>query len=94
MTQTKVYEHPRSGSGAGFDPSKRFVRERTTRPDGFVEFDFAIGDPDLAVELMLPKAAFEEFCRINHVIRITDAQAQDIDRERQKWQHGEPGADA
>ena len=94
MTQAKTHAHPRAAGAASFDPSKRFVRERDTRPDGFVEFDFAIGDPDLAVELMLPKAAFEEFCRVNHVIRITDAQAQEIDRERQRWQHGEPGADA
>lgn len=53
-----------------FDPSLRFVRLRRVRPDGFVEFDFAIGEPDLLVELVLPVAAFQEFCRANHVIQI------------------------
>lgn len=93
MANAKLYEHPAAGAVKGFDPSKRFVRERTTRPDGFVEFDFAIGDPELSVELMLPRAAFDEFCRVNHVIHITYAQAVALDRERDKWQHGAPAAD-
>jgi phenol hydroxylase P0 protein len=54
-----------------FDPSLRFVRLRHVRTDGFVEFEFAIGEPELFVELVLPVAAFHEFCRANHVIQIT-----------------------
>jgi phenol hydroxylase P0 protein len=53
-----------------FDPTLRFVRLQRVRTDGFVEFDFAIGEPDLSVELVLPVAAFHEFCRANHVIQI------------------------
>lgn len=39
------------------DPSRptelvKWVRVTCRRPDGFVEFDFAIGDPDLAVNLL------------------------------------------
>ncbi len=86
----KLYDLQHPDPAQAFDPSKRFVRERRERPDGFVEFDFAIGDPGLAVELMLPRAAFDEFCRVNQVIRIGDAQAVELDRDRAKWQHGEP----
>lgn len=57
-------------SQAAFDPSLRFVRLRKVRDDGFVEFDFAIGEPDLSVELILPAEAFREFCRANRVIPI------------------------
>ena len=55
---------------APFDPGVCFVRLRKVRGDGFVEFDFAIGEPDLSVELVMPVAAFHEFCRANHVTHI------------------------
>jgi len=55
---------------APFDPRVCFVRLRKVRGDGFVEFDFAIGEPDLSVELILPVAAFHEFCRTNRVTHI------------------------
>jgi phenol/toluene 2-monooxygenase (NADH) P0/A0 len=32
-----------------FDLTKRYVRLTQVRADGFVEFEFAIGDPELAV---------------------------------------------
>jgi phenol hydroxylase P0 protein len=47
---------------------RRYVRVCRQRSDGFIEFEFAIGDPELAVELMLPEAAFHEFCLTNEVI--------------------------
>lgn len=56
---------------ADFDPSVCFVRLRKVRSDGYVEFDFAIGEPDLSVELILPAAAYHEFCRTNRVTHIT-----------------------
>ena len=55
---------------APFDPGVCFVRLRKVRGDGFVEFDFAIGEPELSVELILPAAAFHEFCRTNRVTHI------------------------
>lgn len=45
-----------------FDPSRRFVRIVDERADGMVEFEFAVGEPELFVEMILPRAAFEEFC--------------------------------
>ena len=56
---------------AAFDPRVCFVRLRKVRGDGFVEFDFAIGEPELSVELIMPVAAFHEFCHTNQVIQIT-----------------------
>ena len=40
---------------------------RMWQPTAAFEFDFAIGFPDLSVELVMPKAAFDEFCRRNDV---------------------------
>lgn len=52
------------------DTSRRFVRVLETRPNGLVSFEFSIGWPELAVELMLPPAAFAEFCAVNRVVRL------------------------
>ncbi|MFP8779953.1 phenol hydroxylase subunit [Hydrogenophaga sp. RWCD_12] len=52
------------------DTSKRFVRVTERRADGLVSFEFSIGWPELAVELMLPAAAFEAFCTDNKVQRL------------------------
>lgn len=52
------------------DTSLRFVRVLARRPDGLVTFEFAIGWPDLAVELMLPATAFDAFCAVHKVRRL------------------------
>jgi phenol hydroxylase P0 protein len=49
------------------DTSRRFVRVIERRDDGLVAFEFAIGWPELSVELLLPAAAFAEFCERNQV---------------------------
>ncbi len=49
------------------DTSLRFVRVLERRADGLVSFEFSIGWPELAVELMLPATAFEAFCENNKV---------------------------
>ena len=52
------------------DTTRRFVRVTEERADGLVAFDFAIGWPELSVELLLPAAAFAEFCIANRVERL------------------------
>lgn len=54
-------------AGERFDVTRRFVRVLGHVGQGLVEFEFAIGDHDTAVELVMPQAAFEEFCRRNAV---------------------------
>lgn len=71
-----------------------FVRIRERRADGFVEFDFAMGDPGLTVELILPEAAFHEFCATHHVRHLTQEEAHQVDVDQTKWRYGQPGVDA
>ena len=52
------------------DTSLRYVRVLQRRADGLVSFEFSIGWPELAVELMLPTAAFDAFCDNNKVTRL------------------------
>ena len=54
----------RAGS---LDDLKRFVRVTGERGNGFVEFDFAIGEPNVCVEMILGREAFDEFCAANRV---------------------------
>lgn len=50
---------------------RKYVRVTARRAGGLVAFDFAIGAPEIFVELMMPEAAFVEFCRTNNVTDIT-----------------------
>lgn len=52
---------------ADLDTQKRFVRVTGNRGSRFVEFDFAIGEPGLFVEMILTHEAFVEFCATNKV---------------------------
>ncbi|MBP6276355.1 MAG: phenol hydroxylase [Limnohabitans sp.] len=44
------------------DVSRKFVRIKQVHVEGLVCFEFAIGWPELFVDLMLPRAAFDDFC--------------------------------
>ena len=46
-----------------FHPIKALSEYDGSAGDGFVEFDFAIGDPARYVELILPEPAFQEFAK-------------------------------
>lgn len=52
---------------ADLDTRQRWVRVTGERGEGFIEFDFAVGEPDLCVEMILPPEAFAEFCAANRV---------------------------
>ncbi len=54
------------------DVTRRFVRVLKRRSNGFVEFEFSIGWPELSVELMLPEADFKEFCTVQKARLIED----------------------
>lgn len=45
-----------------WDVQRRFIRIVQTHDNGMVEFEFAVGEPGLFVEMVMPRAEFEEFC--------------------------------
>lgn len=59
-------------SQAPVDVTRKFVRVTQVRGDGLVAFEFSIGWPELAAELVLPRAAFHEFCAKHQVQRLDD----------------------
>ncbi len=72
-----------------FNAMMRYVRVRQIIDDRFVEFDFAIGDPSLYVELVLPRGAFDAFCRHNRVVIMSEKQAREVDADMEKWRYGD-----
>lgn len=64
-----------------FDITRKFVRAMHTLPNGMIEFEFAVGDPDLTAELVMPKAAFDEFCKANQVEVLTVDKPQPSDTD-------------
>ena len=59
-------------SNCNADDLKKFVRVLRVREGAYIEFQFAISDPELYVELILPRDAFDEFCRTNDVVRLAE----------------------
>jgi len=74
-----------------FDVHRRYVRFRELNQQNYVLFDFAIGDPELWIELTLPQHAYHVFCRENAVTYLTRAQEVAVDYEKSKWRYGQPG---
>lgn len=73
------------------DPRARYVRYHRLTEQGFVEFAFGVGSPELMAELVLPLAAYREFCRANQVVYLTREQEQAQDLDSAKWRYGAPG---
>ncbi|SMG57790.1 phenol hydroxylase subunit [Paraburkholderia susongensis] len=88
-----MHPHPPQAEPAlpVFDVTRRYVRLRERRDDGFVEFDFSIGDPGLAVELVMSERDYESFCATHHVLHLSDDEGEALDLEQLKWRYGQPG---
>ncbi len=68
-----------------FDPSKKFVRVAALRPDGFVEFDFAVGEPEIFVEMILPASSFDDFCAANAVTFLDESAQLTVGASDMEW---------
>lgn len=67
VKQMTAVNYPADITPAQLDTELRFVRITGERPGGFIEFDFAVGEPELFVEMILSRPAFKEFCEMNQV---------------------------
>lgn len=62
----------RASTPAGLE---HFVRVTRTDRRGYIEFEYAIGDPALHLDMILPPEAFTEFCSRHQVVRLPALQA-------------------
>ncbi len=81
------------GPSGPFNPTRRFIRVRRVRDNGFVEFDFAVGDAELSVELILPRTAFEAFERMPGMERMSEDAADRAFRRQQSYLYGQSESD-
>ncbi len=70
---------------------KKFVRVTGTRLDRYVEFEFSVNDADLTVELILPFAAFDEFCMLQEAVVLPPEPAAAGELESLAWRSRQPG---
>ncbi|HQQ68803.1 MAG TPA: phenol hydroxylase subunit [Alicycliphilus sp.] len=68
-----------------FDLSRRYVRVTNVRPEGLIEFEFAIGEPDLVVEMILTREALQEFCAANAAITLPPKEDSNIEPSDWDW---------
>lgn len=68
-----------------------YVRITSRERQGFVEFNFSIGDPTLFLEMILTVRAFEEFCETNQAQLLTREQEQMVDRHESVWHNSVAG---
>ena len=59
---------PTPASPAPLDVTQRFIRIVQEHDNGMVEFEFAVGEPGLFVEMVMPRPQFEEFCAMQAVV--------------------------
>jgi phenol hydroxylase P0 protein len=89
MDSMQQHTHSLTEEKENFEQLTKYVRVRSAENSRFVEFDFAISDPSLFVELVLPKKAFEQFCQANNVVYMSQEQQDANDAEMEKWRYGE-----
>ncbi len=77
--------------GQSQTPLNKFVRVTGVRSGRYVEFEFSVNDADLTVELILPFAAFEEFCSLQEVVRLPPADEVASELEKLAWRARQPG---
>ena len=74
-------------------PGQRYVRVTNVVNEKYVEFEFAIEDPTINVELVLPFEHFKKFCEKNEAKHLTPEQEAAVDYDKLKWRFGVPGFD-
>ena len=77
--------------GQSQTPLNKFVRVTGVRSGRYVEFEFSVNDADLTVELILPFAAFEEFCALQEAVRLQPAEEIAGEYEKLAWRARQPG---
>jgi len=74
-------------------PGQRYVRVTNVVNEKYVEFEFAIEDPIINIELVLPFEHFKTFCEMNQVKHMTPEQEAAVDYDKLKWRFGVLGFD-
>ena len=83
----EISDFPQRPRGVSSLP--RFVRVTNPDREGFVEFNFSIGGPEIYLEMILAKPDFEAFRKEQGAVLLTPEQEEAVDRVDARWQFGE-----
>ncbi|HKM14799.1 MAG TPA: phenol hydroxylase subunit [Marinospirillum sp.] len=89
MSHLLVAEERATTPNYGLPNLTKYIRVRSKPDARFVEFDFAIGEPSLFVELIMPPTVFKVFCTNNAVVHMNDEEMASVDAELEKWRYGD-----
>jgi len=87
MTTVEYNQNTSSIEGLNQTILTKFVKVLPESKQNMVVFEFAIGWPDLAVELALPPRQFNQFCTEHKVTRLPDGPSMvqiELDRLKQQ----------
>ena len=73
------------------NPDQAYIRVLGVRQKRFVEFEYSLGEGDLAVELIMPFAAFDEFAKARKAVLLATDDGVAADLDRLAWRAGQPG---
>jgi len=83
---------PRAGVCVETAVGTNFARILGVRLGRFVEFEYSLDDGLLSIELILPLAAFQEFCRARNATVLPPAEQEQASQlERLTWREKQPG---
>lgn len=68
-----------------FNPHNKFVRIIDTHANGLIEFEFAVGEPGLFVEMLMGQAQFEDFCALHGVTPTQGPLQDETDPGAHEW---------
>lgn len=66
------------------DMARRFVRVVGRKRPNFVEFEYAVAEPEIFIEMILEENAFQAFCEENAVIFMNEA-GECLDESDAQW---------
>jgi phenol/toluene 2-monooxygenase (NADH) P0/A0 len=72
-------------------PIRHYVHVTNESRPGFVEFNYSINDPTLFLEMILPKEAFDDFCKINEVIFLSPDEVEAVEKQQKIWANEDSG---
>ena len=82
----------REGVGSEQTRGGAYARILGVRLGRFVEFEYFLDDGVLSIELILPLAAFQEFCRAQNATVLQPAEQEQVSQlERLAWREKQPG---
>lgn len=86
LCKTLGMHKPTPSSDKRWDLQRRFIRIVHEHDNGMVEFEFAVGEPELFVEMVMPRAEFEDFCAMHQVVpTMGPLPAADLQDTRAEW---------